>query len=353
MTQATRPFLTALLLSCAALVACGGSGPAGDVSAAGEKPAGASGEVAGYIGSEAISLEEVERAAAGQLAELQQQRYDLLVDALERVASERLVNKEAATRGVSSQDLFRVEVEEKLTPPTEQEVQAFWQQVKDRVGGQTLQSLRPRIEQQLMNQKRQTRMQEFVAELKAKEGLKIVLDPPRQEVQVPAGEPSRGPEQAKVTVVEFSDFDCPFCRKAHPIVEQLLNEYGDRIRFVYRDFPLANHQRAVPAAEAARCAGEQGKYWEYFQTLMGGQGNLSDEALKKTASDKGLDLASFTACYESRRHQASVQTALEGGRQLGVTATPTFFINGRRLVGAPAYDQFKSIVEDELSRTSG
>src|SRR5262249_8385215 len=159
-------------------------------------------------------------------------------------------------------------------------------------------------------------------------------EPPRTPLKIPADAQALGPASAPVLIVEYSDYQCPFCKRAHPTVEQLKQEYGDKIRFVYRDYPLSIHQRAFPASIAAHRAADQGKFWEYHRALMTGTGDLSPEDLKKRATDLGLDATVFGTCFESKRYEPMVQASFDEGMAVGVTGTPAFFINGRMLVGA-------------------
>ena len=168
----------------------------------------------------------------------------------------------------------------------------------------------------------------------------------------PEGYPYKGNPDAKVTVVEYSDYQCPFCRRAEPTVSQLLTEYGDKIRFVYRDYPLQFHQRAMPASIAAHCGAEQGKYWQFHENLMKEQGDLSDDDLKKRATAIGLDGAKFAACFEAKKVQPAIDVAFKEGQSLGVTGTPSFFVNGRMIVGAKPIDEFKALIQEELDRAA-
>ncbi len=338
--------LPGVLVLALAFAGCGGSPTAPSESG---PAASAPSSVVAKIGEETITMAQLEEAAGNELRELANQRFELLQSTLNNLVSQKLVAKEAVARSISEQDLFAAEVAQKLQPPTEQEVQAFWEQVKGNVGDQTFESLKPRIEGELNNQKRQVRVREFLEGLRAGANVQIMLEPPRAEVVVPPGEPALGPENAPITIVEFSDFDCPFCKDTYAPMERVLEEYKGKVRFVYRDFPLAMHKRAMPASQAARCAHEQDKYWIYYRSLMEIKGDLSDEDLKKRATDLSLDMTKFEECYGSNRHAATVQAAMEDAKKLGVTGTPTFFINGRMLVGRQGYDQFKQIIEQELA----
>ena len=158
-----------------------------------------------------------------------------------------------------------------------------------------------------------------------------------------------GSEDAKVTIVEFSDFQCPACGAAHPVVKQVIKEYGDKIFFVYRHFPLlATHQYALKAAEAAEAAGEQGKFWEYHDILFANQDNLKTEDLKNYAKQIGLDVKKFNEALDSGKHKDKVLSDLDDGEKFGVTSTPTFFINGQMHRGVLNLDQFKSEIDKAL-----
>lgn len=165
-----------------------------------------------------------------------------------------------------------------------------------------------------------------------------------------AGRPSRGPENAKVTVVEFTDYECPFCRRHfNQTYQALLDAYEGRIRYVVRNFPIATiHPSAPKAAEAAECAFEQGKFWEYHGGLFENAGSLDLESFKKLATNLGLDRARFDQCLESGAKAQVVRQDIEDGRRYGVTGTPTFFINGEKVVGARSLDVFRQMIDDKL-----
>ena len=164
------------------------------------------------------------------------------------------------------------------------------------------------------------------------------------------GEPSIGADDAPVTIVEFSDYQCPYCQKwDQEVYEQLLASYPGKIRFVYRDLPLPMHSEAIPAAEAADCAGAQGAYWKYHDSLFSGQYTLGRAAYEQYATDLGLDSAAFTACLDDHTYLTEVKANASYAASLGLTGTPSFFINGRELIGALPIDQFKTIIDEELA----
>lgn len=319
-----------------ALVGCS----EGNGSATGEVPGAG---IAGTLNGEPITNDEV-------IDLLAEQQNDLVRAAVKAVATNRLIEAEARSRGITVDELFQVEVAGKVAPPSDVEIRGFYESRKNnpQFGGQTLEQLRPQIAQYLAQQKRIARHAEFLNQLRAAAQVRVLIDVPRFEVNIPTGAPSKGPAEAAVTIVEFADFECPACRSAQPALDRLLSDYAGRVRLVFRDFPLPNHARAVPASEAAFCAAAQDRFWEYHGSLM--QGPLENADLKRRARDLGLDASKFDACFDAREHAAEVQDGFNQGRSLGINSTPTFFVNGRRVVGMSSYEEFKEIVEEELER---
>lgn len=283
------------------------------------------------------------------------QQYDLMRSAVKAIATNRLIDSEAEARGITADELFTQEVTEKVPQPTDDDVRMFYDARKNtpRLKDKTLEEARGEISEYLLSQALTQRHADFLNELRAAGNIRVLLDAPRFDVAVPLGTPSKGDENAPITIVEFADFQCPACRKAYPAMERLLGEYGDRVRFVFRDFPLPSHPRSVPASEAAACAGEQDRFWDYYQNLMLMQGSLSDADLKNRAASLDMDTAAFEACFAAGRYSGEVEAAFQEGRTLGVNSTPTFFINGRRMVGFPSYEEAKTIIEEELARVAG
>ena len=164
-----------------------------------------------------------------------------------------------------------------------------------------------------------------------------------------AGHPWSGGKDASVTVVEFSDFQCPYCRAAENSVKQIKTKYGDKIKFVYLDFPLNFHDHAMDAARASHCAADQDKFWQYHDALFADQSKLAAADLKAAAVKLGLDGKKFDGCMAKQTPDAAIRADLAQGQSLGVTGTPTFFINGRELVGAQPPNKISSIIDEELA----
>lgn len=165
------------------------------------------------------------------------------------------------------------------------------------------------------------------------------------------GDPSIGPEDAKITIIEFSDYQCPYCKRWNDeVFDRLLQEYPKDVRFVYRDFPLTSiHPEAFPAAEAADCAGEQNAYWDFHRALFSQKYGLDQGAYQKYASELGLDTTAFAQCLKDNRYSDEINSDLNYAADLGISSTPTFFINGIALVGAQPYDVFKQVIDLELA----
>jgi protein-disulfide isomerase len=164
------------------------------------------------------------------------------------------------------------------------------------------------------------------------------------------GDPSIGPEDAPVTIIEFSDYQCPYCAQWYlQVYQQVMSAYPGQIKFVYRDNPIPSHPEAEPAAEAANCAGEQGAYWKFHDALFNGQYGLSRSAYDQYAADLGLNTSAFDTCLDSHRYQGEVRADASDAARVGISSTPSFVINGRLLVGALPFADFKAVIDEELA----
>jgi len=175
-----------------------------------------------------------------------------------------------------------------------------------------------------------------------------LIEPVR--VHVEATGPAHGPENAPVTIVEFGDFQCPFSKRLVPTLSQIREKYGDKVRIVFRQFPLDLHDNAAEAAEASLCAHDQGKFWEMHDAMFADQQGLGVENLKAKAAELGLNAEQFNDCMDQGKHAAAVQADIEAGTQAGVGGTPAIFINGRFVNGSVPLEQITPIIDDELRR---
>jgi protein-disulfide isomerase len=311
-------------------------------------------ELAGRIAGEEITAGEIDAWIMGKLFDNATGNrnptrvFEIRKRALEQMASEQALEAAAAEQDKSAEDLLREEIEQRGAV-SDEEVKAFYEEHKQRYGKRTFAQVESSVRRQLEQKKRQGAAQEYLTALRAELGFENLLEAPRFEI---AGEgPTRGPDDAPITLVEFSDYQCPFCKSAEAIVDQVLQRYPDQVRLVFRHFPLDNiHPQARGASEAALCAQDQGKFWEYHSALFRESPKLGEEELKQYASDLGLDRAAFDACLAEDQHAASVRADVEAGERIGVAGTPAFYVNGLPVAGARSADQFAAVIDQELER---
>lgn len=270
-------------------------------------------------------------------------RYDLLTQQLDDRLDAAALAQEAKARGVTPQAIL---AQLKTAAPTEEEVRAFYEQNQDRIR-EPYDQIAPKIRDYLAGERTQSAKREFYDALRAKHGIKSLLGPYR--VAVAATGPARGPASAPVTIVEFGDFQCPYCKRAESSLHTVLAEYPDKIRLVFRNLPLTEiHPHAEAAAEAAVCAERQGKFWEMHDAMYADQSALAPEALKDTAKRLGLDVGAFSACLGGGAPTAALEADVKAARALGLSGTPYFFINGRPVDGNVPLEKFQSIIAEEL-----
>ncbi len=286
-----------------------------------------------------------EENVSGQDAQAQFETRSQYVD---QWITERVLTAEAESRGVSIEELLTQQAQT-IPPVDDQAIQTFFEQNQHRMPPNSdLDELRPAIEQYLTQQAASEAQGSFVRSLRDSANAVVNLERPR--VEVAANGPSMGPDDAPITIIEFSDYQCPFCRSAEDTVKEVLKRYPGKIRFVYRHFPLESiHPRARPAAEAAACADEQGKFWAYHEALFSNNA-FEDADLLRLAEETELDVDGFKACTGERRFASVVTSDLEEAQSVGVNGTPAFFVNGLMLSGAVPIDEFVRLIDDELSR---
>jgi protein-disulfide isomerase len=339
------PRSTVFILPAALLAASAYGAPAKPTPAATPAP-----DAVAILDGQPVTLADLEEIGGPNLAQLRNQEYQLKRQIMDEVIARRLVTKEAKARGISEEELTKQEIEAKVPPVSEAEQRQFYEANKGRFGNKPEADALLEIAAGLRGQRMRERRSQFAAELRNKATLKVLLDAPRLKIATD-DDPSKGPANAPVTIVEFSDFQCPFCSRVEPTLKNLEQRYGDKIRLVFRDLPLTSiHPNAAKAAEASQCAHEQGKYWAMHEKMFANQGTLDVENLKKTAAGLGMDAAAFDKCLDSGKYTAEWQKDSQDAEKYGVTSTPAFFINGRPIVGAMPEDQFARVIDEELER---
>ncbi len=309
-----------------------------------------------------ITDDELTKAAAQDLEKLELERiqfnanwerdkHRILEVNLSRILEEKLLQAEAVQRGITKEQLLESELQGKVKEPTEDDVKAYYEANKQRIN-QPLLQISSKIFDYLKQQNYSSAKEALVEQLKQSHGVTVLLQPLRASVDT-EGSPSRGPAEAPVTLVEFSDFQCPYCARLFQTLHQILNQYGTQVRLVYRNFPLLQiHQYAEKAAEAGLCASDQGQFWQMHDLMFQTQGQLRDEDLKAKAAQLKLDVETFNSCLASGKNADKVKQDLYAGAKLGITGTPALFINGRFVSGAVPFEDIAKIINEELKAPS-
>ncbi len=304
------------------------------------------------VNGETVTAEDLDHALGVKLTQLQEQLYALKRAELDAQIAQRLLAQEAAKRGVSVAALLDAEVTAKVGLVTETEIESVYQENKSRMQGNESE-LREKIRASLQQRKLATQRAQFVQVLRARGTVVDRLQPPPVvRVQVATGgAPIRGTADAPVTLVEFSDFHCPFCKRVQPTLTQVFEKYPGKVRLFFRHLPLdALHPQARSATEASWCAQDQGKFWEYHDLLFANAPKAGEDDLKHYAEQIDLDMRRFESCLSQNVHRDSIQRDIDEVNKLGTSGTPAFFINGRPLSGAQPMEKFVQVIDDELVR---
>ena len=303
-----------------------------------------------------VTAQELEMSLASELHQLEMQIYARKRDQLDRIIIARLLEEEAAKRGVSVQQLVSDKVPVDAIDVTEEEVDRYYQANQTRWADWkgTPEELKTRIRIQLRNDKYRQKIIEYGQSLAAPGEVVVYLDEPAGPLAHLnlQGAYSLGPADAAVTVIEFSDYLCPACRKAHDTTGKIKDLYKGRIKWIFKDFPLRMHKWADKAAEAARCAGEQGKFWEYQDVLFGSKEELDPLRLKRYAGELGLQAEQFGQCLDSGKYKGAVEADIETARKAGINSTPTFVIDGVPNPGALSLEKFQELLDDALRKAA-
>jgi protein-disulfide isomerase len=317
----------------------------------------------GVIGATPYTFAELPASARAAVSE-SQRRYEqrlrqLAVEhrrelhALVEQQAGLFLDTEVLRQEAEKQHLSVEQLEKKLRKPpvSDAEVKSFYEQNKEQIN-QPLAEVSARIREHLEQQAADRAERAYKDQLRTKYHARVTLEPLREEVA--AEGPSRGPADARVTIVEFSDFQCPYCLKIEPRLQQLLEKYPREVRLVYRELPLAElHPDAMNAAKAGVCADEQGKFWPMHDALFANPKAMRLEQLQSTAARLRLDPQRFAACLDSAAAVEVIQKDTDASNELAIPGTPGMFINGRFMYGAVSFQELESIVTDELQRKQG
>ncbi len=301
-------------------------------------------DIVSEVNGEKITRSELHSQEAGMLLQPRYDFYKAEQKALDELIAKRLLEAEARTKNLSEEELLKREVDSKVKELTEEQLRTVYNVIGPK---EPFEAMRGKIQDSVRAQRIQRARAAYFDSLREKANVLVLLAPPRTDFAV--GEAARlGPASAPVQLIEFADFECPFCIKAQPELQKLKAEFGDRISFVFKDFPLPMHEHAQKAAEAARCAGAQDKFWPYHDRLFTSK-QLDLSQLKQLASELHLDTARFNTCLESGQQAAAVEKDVAEAHKIGLTATPSFFLNGHFFTGAMPYEDLRRMVLRELS----
>jgi protein-disulfide isomerase len=358
MSASRKRLITKLLIvtsaaSLAVIFACTGESKAKEkpnyVTKEGQGPAGAMASIDG----KPINEEELMGDEKLEFLDAMKKIYDLRYDRVGKILLEKVYGEEAKKAGVSIEEYVDSKVLKGDAPVSEREYDKFVKEKKI-----PKEQLNPQLKERIMSymkaMKKQDALQNLVVKLSKEHKVELYFGKPNFKVNIEIGQaPTFGGKDAKVKIVEFSDFQCPFCGRAAATVTEIKKMYGKKIQFAFKQYPLPMHSQAKPASEASMCVNEQGseKFWKYHDKLFQNSDKLDSESLKKFAKDIGANIEQFSKCVDEKKYAKAVQEDIEYGNKLGVRSTPTFFINGRLVSGAQPVESFKEIIDEELSGT--
>jgi protein-disulfide isomerase len=308
-----------------------------------------SGAVVAVVGGHSVTLTELEQKQAAKLLAVRYQYYLAQRQALDQLIEDHLLEDQARREHLTVEQLLERHVAGEVKDPTEEQLQVYYEGVETK---EPFAVVRNNILGHLRQLRTAKARAAYVQSLRDQTSIHVALAPPSGEVDI-ANAPARGPRDAPVVIVEFADYECPYCQRIHPELKKLQDDFPGKVALIFKDSPLPNHPRAHKAAEAARCAGEQGRFWEFQDLLFDGSRKLEATQLKEAARDLKLDGARFDQCLDSGAQAAGVQKDFAQGQRLGLTGTPSFFINGHFLSGAVKYSTLREVVEQQLAATPG
>jgi protein-disulfide isomerase len=302
------------------------------------------------VDGQAISAQELANSDTAQMLQLHSQEYQIQTRALEKLIRQKLLEAAAKKKGESADAFLVEEVDRTLAQPTDAEVLAYYLAQPER-GRRPFLQAKDQLREALHKAQIQYARDAYLDRLRSQANVAVLLNPSRARVSYDAAR-LKGTPSAPVMIVEFADFQCPYCRQEEGALKSVLAKYGNSVALAYRDYPVSQlHQFAGQAAEASRCAAEQGSYWQFHDMLM--TGKLDSPGLKQYAHTLKLDEKQFDNCLETGRFKDAVEHDRQDAERLGVTSTPTFFINGIAVVGAETEASLSRLIEQELAPQKG
>jgi protein-disulfide isomerase len=305
-----------------------------------------SSDIVCFLDGQKVTMADLLKEEGNKLLQAQYQTYLVQQKALDDLIDNRLLQIEAKRENITVEALLDRQVNSKVKDPTEEQLQIYYDDLNPK---ETYAALRDKILERIRQRRIAKARAEYVETLRAKADVLITLAPPVADFSI-GNAPRLGPADAPIRLVEFADYECPYCARMNPEIKKLRDEFGDKLSVYYKDLPLPMHAQSQKAAEAARCAGQQGKYWEYHDLLFSASG-MGSAQLKDFAHQLKLEQAKFDQCLDSGAEASAVQSDYHEAQQLGLSGTPSFFLNGRFFTGAVDYKMLRDLVQQQLVAT--
>ena len=302
-------------------------------------------EVVAIVGGKVFTHADLERLEAAKLLPARDQFYKAQREALDHLIDETVLEMQAQREKVTVQQLLEAHVISRVKDPTEDQLEVYYEGVQT---DQPFAAVRDKILETIRQHRISKARKEYLDSLRNQANLEVLLASPSADVAL-GNAPTRGVQNAPVLVIEFADYECPYCQKIAPDLKRLQADYAGKVLFAFKDFPLAMHKRAQKAAEATRCAGQQDKFWEYHDLLFEKGSGLEIAQLKDYARALHLNAETFDKCLDSGETAQVVKQDLEQAQKLGLTGTPSFFVNGHFFSGAASYSTIREIVDQQLT----
>ena len=296
------------------------------------------------IGGRAVTAGELQQKEASKLLQAQYKLYVAERDALEQYIDDEVLQMQAKKEGISVDELLKRHVSVNVKEPTEDQLRFYYEGVQT---DESYETARPHIIETVHQLRMKKAREAYIIALRADYGVVVELNQPSAHVEA-GNSPRLGPEKAPVQIIEYADYECPYCQKVNPDLLHLRQEFGDQVSLVYKDFPLPMHPLALTAAQGARCAGAQGKFWEFHDFLFASK-KLEAVDMKAEARALKLDGDKFDQCLDKGEQFAEVKADAQEAQRLGLQGTPSFFINGRFMSGAIHYAKLRDTVLQELA----
>jgi len=304
-------------------------------------------EPVAIIAGQPVYARDLDSAAQSQILPLRNQEYQIRSRVLDDLIRRRILEAEAKKRGLTVEQLYVEDVDSKIATPTDREVAAYYVPLRSQLN-KPLEEIKNQLRTNLKAIQTTQARQDYAEFLRNKAEVAVLLHPPKFDVAFDRTR-LRGDLNAPITIVEFADYQCPYCQQTEATLSGLLKKYPGKVNVAFRDFPLGSiHPYAQKASEATRCAGRQGKFWEFHDALFVDQSKLDQAGLNAAAQKLGLDEKAFQSCLASGEYSTQIARDVEDGRKVGVGSTPAFFVNGIFLSGAQPQTAFEKLIEDEL-----